>query len=49
MSHVRNTSDFTLNFRENYTQALVISKRLKFPQGDPRTETNFTAPPRMLF
>ena len=35
-------------FRENNTQALVISKRLKFPSDD-RTDTNFTAPLKMLF
>ena len=30
-------------FRENKPEALVISKRLKFPQND-RTDTNFIAP-----
>ena len=37
-----------ISSKKNYNQALVISKRLKFPQGD-RTGTNFTAPPRMHF
>ena len=33
MSHFRNTTNFIQNFREkNYTQALEISKRLKFPR-----------------
>ena len=30
------------NFRENNTQTLVISKRLKFPYDD-RTDTNYIA------
>ena len=31
MSHFRDTSNFIQNFLENNTEALVISKRLKFP------------------
>ena len=48
MSHFRYTANFIQNVRENYNQALVIFKRLKLPLGD-RTDTNFTAPRRMLF
>ena len=36
------------NFRENNTQALVISERLKLPQDD-RTDTNFMGLLRMHF
>ena len=35
-------------FGEKNTQALKISKRPKFPQGD-RTDTNFIAPLKMNF
>ena len=38
---------FHLKFLGKYTQALVISKRLKFPQDD-RTDTNSSAPLKML-
>ena len=48
MSHFRYTANFIQNVRENYNQALEIFKRLKLPLGG-RTDTNFTAPPRMLF
>ena len=45
-SHFRNKLNCIYNFWENNTEALVISKRLKFPQDD-RTDTNFIAPLRM--
>ena len=48
MSHFRNTSNCFSNFRENNTQALVISERLKLPQDD-RTDTNFMGLLRMHF
>ena len=38
----------TQNFRKNNTEALVISKRLKFPQDD-RTDKNVVALLRMHF
>ena len=42
------TLNCILNFRGNNTEALVISRRLKFPQDD-RTDTHFIAPLRMHF
>ena len=37
-----------IQFQKNNNEALVISKRLKFPQDD-RTDKNFVAPLRMHF
>ena len=48
MSHFRNTSNLTVNFRKSNTEALVISERLNFPQDD-QIVTNFKAPFRMHF
>ena len=48
MSHFRNTSNCFSNFRENNTQALVISERLKLPYDD-RTDTDFMGLLRMHF
>ena len=43
MSHFRDASNFFKNFRENNSQALVISKKTQVPR------TDFTASLRMLF
>ena len=40
-------ADYTLACRKNYTEALVISKRLKCSQDMPAADTNFMAPIRM--
>ena len=46
-SHFHNTLNCISNLRENNTEALVISKRLEFPQGD-RVGTNFISPTRCI-
>ena len=47
-SHFRNLVNCTKNFQKNNTEALVISKKLKFLLDD-RTNTNFKALLRMHF
>ena len=48
LSFVKLKTAASTDFRENNTEILVISKRLKFSYG-VRTETNFIAPLRIHF
>ena len=47
-SHFRKTLNSSYNFRENNTEVLLISKRLKMPKDD-RTDKNFLAQLRIHF